>query len=108
MFTSISINNFRCFRELSFENSLDRVSLIAGKNSVGKTTVLEAIYLLIGMGNPELTQRLSIFRGLSKFAGGHNSSARYSGSRFSTSWIPQMRLSSRGSWWRCPHSTAIY
>ena len=70
MFTSISINNFRCFRELHFDKSLDRVSLIAGKNSVGKTTLLEAIYVLIGMGNPELTQRLSVFRGLSKFAGG--------------------------------------
>ena len=69
MFTSLSIQKFRCFEKLKFDQSLDRVNLILGTNSVGKTTLLEAIYLLIGMGNPDLTQRLSAFRGLSKFSG---------------------------------------
>ena len=63
MFTSLSVSNFRCFEELSFDESLDRVNLIAGTNSVGKTALLEAIYVLIGMGNAELILRLSAFRG---------------------------------------------
>ena len=71
MFTSLSIQNFRCFNALSIDSSFDHVNLIAGLNSVGKTALLEAIYLLIGMGNIELIQRLSLFRGaIGKFSGG--------------------------------------
>lgn len=70
MFTSLSIRNFRCFEEFSFDESLDRVNLIAGTNSVGKTALLEAIYVLIGMGNIELIPRLSTWRGVAgEFAG---------------------------------------
>ena len=64
MFTSLSISNFRCFEELSIEDSLDRINLIAGLNSVGKTALLEAIYVLVGMGNIELIVQLSNYRGL--------------------------------------------
>ena len=71
MFTSLSIRNFRCFNTLSIDNALDRVNLIAGLNSVGKTALLEAIYLLIGMGNAALIQRLSVFRNVTdSFSGG--------------------------------------
>ena len=70
MFTSLSIHNFRCFEALSFDGSLDRVNLIAGTNSVGKTALLEAIYLLIGMGNVALVQKLIAFRGLEGTFGG--------------------------------------
>ncbi|MFN0108285.1 MAG: AAA family ATPase [Blastocatellia bacterium] len=45
MLRSLTIKNFRGFRELKIE-SLARVNLIAGKNNVGKTGVLEALYLL--------------------------------------------------------------
>ena len=70
MFTSLSIHNFRCFKALSIENCLDRVNLIAGLNSVGKSALLEAIYVLIGMGNIELIPRLSTWRGVAgEFAG---------------------------------------
>ena len=64
MFTSLSIRNFRCFEALSLDDSLDRVNLIAGLNSVGKTALLEAIYVLIGMGNAEFVLKLSAFRGV--------------------------------------------
>lgn len=64
MFTSLSIHNFRCFEALSFDGSLDRINLIAGTNSVGKTALLEAIYVLMGMGNVELIMRIVNFRGL--------------------------------------------
>ncbi|HBL10646.1 MAG TPA: ATPase [Cyanobacteria bacterium UBA11162] len=50
MLTSISIENFRCFGQFSLD-TLQRVNLIAGKNNVGKTTLLEAIFLLGGGTN---------------------------------------------------------
>lgn len=45
MLRSLTIKNFRGFRELKIE-PLARVNLIAGKNNIGKTGVLEALYLL--------------------------------------------------------------
>jgi AAA15 family ATPase/GTPase len=45
MLRSLTIKNFRGFRDLTIE-PLARVNLIAGKNDVGKTGVLEALYLL--------------------------------------------------------------
>lgn len=45
MLRSLTIKNFRGLRELTIE-PLARVNLIAGKNNVGKTGVLEALYLL--------------------------------------------------------------
>ena len=39
---SLSIEGFRGIKELSIER-LGRVTLLAGKNSVGKTTVLDAV-----------------------------------------------------------------
>ncbi len=45
MLRALTIKNFRGFRELKIE-PLARVNLIAGKNNVGKTSVLESLYLL--------------------------------------------------------------
>lgn len=66
MFTSITIKNYRCFDQFSIE-PLEQVNLIAGKNGVGKTALLEAIYLLLGVGNAALIARVSAFRGIEKF-----------------------------------------
>lgn len=41
---SLEIKNFRCFEHLVIEK-LGRVNLIVGKNSVGKTALLEALWL---------------------------------------------------------------
>ena len=49
MLDSLFVKNFRCFEELEI-NSLGRVNLIVGKNSVGKTTLLEAIYFFANHG----------------------------------------------------------
>ncbi len=65
---SIHVQNFRCFRRLDID-SLARVNLIAGKNSVGKTAALEAIFLLIGAENLELILRISQFRGIGELKG---------------------------------------
>lgn len=47
MYTSFSVKNFRCFDDLTLDN-LARVNLIAGKNNVGKTALLEALLLHSG------------------------------------------------------------
>jgi predicted ATPase len=50
---SLEIRNFRAFRHLRIER-LGRVNLIAGKNNVGKTCLLEALWLYARRGNPQL------------------------------------------------------
>jgi predicted ATPase len=62
MFKSIEIDNFRLFKHLSL-NKLKRFNLITGRNASGKTTLLEAIFLNAGGGNPELVFAINNFRG---------------------------------------------
>ncbi|WML90462.1 AAA family ATPase [Thiothrix lacustris] len=50
MLDSLHIKNFRCFEDLTIP-SLGRVNLIVGKNNVGKSTLLEAVYLYAGNGH---------------------------------------------------------
>jgi len=69
MFTSISIQNFRCFSNKLAIESLDRVNLITGVNDVGKTALLEAIFLLIGEMNIPLVAKISAFRGIENLKG---------------------------------------
>ena len=47
---SLEIKNFRAFKHLRIEK-LGRVNLIVGKNNVGKTTVLEALWLYAEQGD---------------------------------------------------------
>ncbi len=63
MYKSFKVYNFRCFSELALAD-LERVNLIAGMNNVGKTALLEALFLHCGAYNPELVVRLNIFRGI--------------------------------------------
>lgn len=63
MYKLFMMENFRCFRELSLAD-LGRVNLIAGVNNVGKTALLEALFIHCGMYNPELVLRLNAFRGM--------------------------------------------
>jgi len=68
MFTSISVRNFRCFKRFSV-GPLERVNLIAGANNVGKTALLEAIFLLLGVTNVGLVVKLGAFRGIMEIKG---------------------------------------
>ena len=52
MYKSFEIKNFKCFEHLKL-NNLTRVNLIAGKNNVGKTALLEALFLHCDGHNPE-------------------------------------------------------
>ncbi|MFB6273913.1 MAG: ATP/GTP-binding protein [Salinibacter sp.] len=54
---SLRIQNFRTFRDLTIDR-LGRVNLIVGKNNVGKTALLEGIWL---WGHPEYWQDLAEF-----------------------------------------------
>jgi hypothetical protein len=66
MYKSFTARNYRCFTNLTVE-SLERVNLIAGKNNVGKTALLEALWLHHGYHNPTLGLGLNVFRGFETF-----------------------------------------
>lgn len=68
MFTSLEVQHFRNFSRLAM-SPLARVNLIVGKNNVGKTALLEAIYLLIGEHNVTLAINITGMRGLDKLSG---------------------------------------
>ena len=63
MYHSFSIKNFRCFDDLTLEG-LGRINLIGGKNNIGKTALLEALWIHHGSANPDLAVRVDAFRGL--------------------------------------------
>ncbi len=67
MYKSIKIANFRCITELEVDD-LARVNLVVGKNNCGKTTFLEAVFLLLGAMNPQLPININRFRGLQMFS----------------------------------------
>lgn len=48
--SSLEITNFRTFRHLNIER-LGRVNLIVGKNNVGKTSILESLWLFAHQGS---------------------------------------------------------
>ena len=63
MLTSFTVTNFRNLESVTLER-LGRMTLIGGKNGVGKTALLEALWLLAGSDLPELSERINSFRGL--------------------------------------------
>lgn len=54
---SLAIRGFRAFRQLQIER-LGRVNLIVGKNNVGKSCLLEALWLYARRGSPSLIAQL--------------------------------------------------
>ncbi len=63
MYRSFKIQNFRGLKNLSIEG-LGRVNLFTGANNVGKTALLEALWMHHGAVIPELGVRANSFRGL--------------------------------------------
>src|ERR1035441_859931 len=51
MISSLTIEGYRCFDHFEM-SGLGRVNLLVGKNNSGKTSGLEAIYLLMSQGDP--------------------------------------------------------
>ncbi len=68
MYKTLTIKNFRCFEDFTLK-PLERVNLIAGRNNVGKTALLEAIFMLAGPHNPDISVRINFFRGIERLAG---------------------------------------
>lgn len=53
MLTDLSMQNFRAFQSFNVTDWA-RVNLIVGENSVGKSTLLEAVHLLVNQGYPHV------------------------------------------------------
>lgn len=66
MYTSFTAQNFRLFANLTVE-PLGRINLITGKNNVGKSALLEALWLYSAPTTARYTMVLNNFRGLSRF-----------------------------------------
>ena len=62
IYSSIKIQNFRCFEKFNIEG-LKQVNLIIGKNNVGKTALLETLFIMAGT-SAELMLRTDNFRGM--------------------------------------------
>jgi len=61
MLRSFTIKNFRCFQQLTV-TPLERVNLIGGKNNLGKTSLLEAIFIFINPTNPKVLFQVNRLR----------------------------------------------
>ena len=62
LFDSLEVRNFRAFDLLQIEQ-LGHINLIVGKNNVGKSTLLEAIYLHANIGSPNIMRGILDKRG---------------------------------------------
>ncbi|MGP1362541.1 MAG: AAA family ATPase [Bacteroides sp.] len=58
---SIKIERFRGFENFSIEK-FSRINIFVGMNNVGKTSLLEAVFLLTGMSNPTLPSLVNSIR----------------------------------------------
>lgn len=67
MFKVISLQNFRGFREAQLVG-LSRINVITGLNGTGKTSFLEAAFLICGGANASHAGKLYAFRGNNEYA----------------------------------------
>lgn len=65
MINSLKINNFKGFDELIIPE-LSKVTLLGGRNNIGKTSILEAIFLLYDRMNPNMLLRQFATRGVAR------------------------------------------
>lgn len=66
MFKSVRIKNFRGIKDLTID-SLKQINIFVGDNATGKTAVLDAVYILINPGNPDLPLKTNDWRNLAPF-----------------------------------------
>lgn len=65
MFKEIVINNYRGLRNVKI-NQLSQINLLFGKNNSGKSSILEAIFLITGQSNPVLPITANRIRGITQ------------------------------------------
>lgn len=63
----IEINNFRGINHLRIDD-FSRVNVLVGQNNSGKTSVLEAIAMLMSMSNPDIPQAINAVRARKAFS----------------------------------------
>ena len=68
MLITLEIRGFRVFDELIVPR-LSRINLFTGRNNSGKTTLLEALFLLSGGANPQMVLNDNVIRGIKMVAG---------------------------------------
>lgn len=67
MFKTLEIKNLRGIKHAEIEG-FSQINLFFGKNNCGKSTVLEALFLISGQSNPTLPLSINSMRNYSKFA----------------------------------------
>ena len=65
MFTKLKFENFKAFKSIEV-SKLSRVNIFLGENNSGKSTLLDALFILTGIGNPELLVRTNQLRGYTR------------------------------------------
>jgi len=63
MITDVSIRNFKCFKSLTVPK-LGRITLIGGRNNIGKTALLEALFLFFDRTRADMILRQYSWRGI--------------------------------------------
>ena len=63
MIDKLRIKNYRGIKDLEFSN-LGRINIISGRNNVGKSSVLEGIFLMMDYRAPDSTDKISNLRRL--------------------------------------------
>lgn len=63
MLKRIVFQNFRGFEKLELPD-LSQITLLTGKNSAGKSSVLEGVFLLMGYSSPDTFDKIRALRGL--------------------------------------------
>tara|TARA_A100001015_G_scaffold319784_1_gene443856 strand:- start:53 stop:1129 length:1077 start_codon:yes stop_codon:yes gene_type:complete len=65
VFKSLYISNFRGIKDLEIKD-FGKINLIVGENNSGKTTILDALFLITNPVNPRLISNINIFRGFNR------------------------------------------
>lgn len=93
MYKTFKVRNFRGLRNLDID-SLERVNLIAGKNNVGKTALLEALWLHAVPDQPRIGLATNELRGLQN----HNVREAFHALFHNFNPDPGIKLSASGDW----------
>lgn len=67
MITKLNIDGFKGFQQLELSR-LSRITLLGGRNNVGKTSILEALFMFYDRLNPQMILRQFAWRGVGTIA----------------------------------------